>query len=713
MALKIGLLRRGEDRIDFKRVGLFVALVTLAIAAADLWFVWTHRHSTLWLANGVVVAALVLLRRRAALCVLAASFLISLGFNFVLGLSLEAGVGFSAIDVGEVLAVAVLARRLCGARVDLVSPRRLAGFALSAAAPTALAAVIDVLCTPHGQLTFKSWSTWFASDLLGLLIGAPCVLLMARRARYEVLFPASRLERAAILAGAVAATVAGLADSLYGMASAILPVALIAAVRLGPSWAAMALFAATITATTMSALRLGAFGGPGGWGADSWTLGGMERLQIVCTLLIVSLLPTANMIARHRADRRRLTRRDVLLRKAKRDAEAAAEAKGRFLANMSHELRTPLTAMIGYADLLGRNPSRAAARAYTASLRSAGDALTALVNDILDLAKIEAGKLELSAEPFAVRELIAGSARILQPAADRAGLEVRLDLEIPETLWAMGDAQRIRQILLNLLSNAVKFTAQGGVAVAARILGDEADRRLRVEVADTGVGIAPEGLARLFQRFSQGDASTTRQFGGTGLGLAISKQLVERMDGVIGATSELGRGSCFWFEIALPPAEPALAAAADDDAAEADTLAGLKVLIAEDTQANRELLRSILTAFGVEMVFVGDGAQAVEAVQAQAFDLVLMDVQMPVMDGVEATRRIRALPGPAAGVPIIAMSANVLDDQVASYRRAGMDDHVPKPFLIADLWAAIARRRRGSLEEAAAAAKDRERLART
>jgi CheY-like chemotaxis protein len=341
---------------------------------------------------------------------------------------------------------------------------------------------------------------------------------------------------------------------------------------------------------------------------------------------------------------------------------------------MSHELRTPLTAMIGYAELLERDPSPQAALAYVRGLKTAGRALNTLVNDILDLSKIEAGKLELEAAPIALRDLVDASADIVRPAADQAGLSFQCEIERPDEAWGLGDAARLRQVMLNLLSNAVKFTPRGRVVLRAAVSGAGAGRNLRVEVEDSGAGIAPEVLARLFARFTQADASTTRRFGGAGLGLAISKQLIERMGGRIGAVSAPGAGSTFWFEAPFP--DCATCVEVEAFARRESSLAGLKVLVAEDTLANRELLKAVLGSFGLAPDFVINGEEAIFAVQADRYDLVLMDVQMPVIDGVEATRRIRALPAPHRDVAIVAMTANVLPEQIAEYRRAGMTDHV-------------------------------------
>jgi CheY-like chemotaxis protein len=254
----------------------------------------------------------------------------------------------------------------------------------------------------------------------------------------------------------------------------------------------------------------------------------------------------------------------------------------------------------------------------------------------------------------------------------------------------VGDAPRLRQVLLNFLSNAVKFTREGEVSLTLTQQTAGERCRLRIEVRDTGIGIDAEHIGALFNRFTQADASVSRQFGGTGLGLAISKQIVEAMGGRVGADSVVGQGSTFWFEVDLPRAAAWAAAPEPEGAAALDR--PIRALIVEDNAVNRELITTLLSPFGLELETACDGAEAVEAVVRGAYDVILMDMQMPVMDGLTATRRIRALPDPAAArTPIIAMTANVLPEQVARCREAGMDDHLGKPINLPLLLAAIDR----------------------
>jgi signal transduction histidine kinase/ActR/RegA family two-component response regulator len=374
---------------------------------------------------------------------------------------------------------------------------------------------------------------------------------------------------------------------------------------------------------------------------------------------------------------------------ARESAEASARAKAQFLANMSHEIRTPLTAVIGFADLLAAQAGLPqTARTYTGRIQAAGEALLALVNDILDVSRIEAGQVELDIRPCDPRVLISETLEFVRLAAARKGLALVLRLEgLPAPV--MADTARLRQVLLNLLGNAIKFTPQGSVTVHARFRPDLGGR-LRVEVSDTGLGIGEQDQFRLFRRFSQIDASNTRQFGGAGLGLAISKGLIEMMDGEMGLESVQGMGSTFWFDI---PAPLAAEAAAPKPVVLAEPLKRrpIRILIVDDLAVNRELVSAMLAPCQLHLTLAANGVEAVEAAAREAFDLILMDVQMPGMDGLAATQAIRHAPGPNAAAPILALSANVMEQQVEAYRAAGMNDHIAKPINPADLLGKIDR----------------------
>jgi signal transduction histidine kinase/FixJ family two-component response regulator/PAS domain-containing protein len=362
------------------------------------------------------------------------------------------------------------------------------------------------------------------------------------------------------------------------------------------------------------------------------------------------------------------------LREARDAAADASRAKGQFLATMSHEIRTPINAVIGFTGLLADTPLSPDQHEYLSTIRSSGEALLTIINDVLDFSKIEAGKLDIAAEPFALAPLVAEVARMVRPRLTAVALSLEFGPGLP-TIVA-GDAGRVRQILLNLLGNAVKFTSRGGVAVevTAPTVG-----AIRFAVHDSGVGIAPENQAKIFGQFSQADASTTRRFGGTGLGLAISKRLVELMGGEIGFSTAEGVGSTFWFCLPLAAAVAPVAAATTPR--EARPRSALSVLVAEDNITNRALMRRLLERHGCKVTLVEDGRGAVSAATAAAYDVVLMDCQMPELDGLDATRAIRAAEH-ATGrprTPIVALTANAMAGDRERCLAAGMDDYVTKP----------------------------------
>jgi PAS domain S-box-containing protein len=378
------------------------------------------------------------------------------------------------------------------------------------------------------------------------------------------------------------------------------------------------------------------------------------------------------------------------LTEARRRAEAAAAAKSDFLANMTHELRTPLNAIIGFSGILGRSDRLASEDARHARLiHDASQSLLELVNDVLDFSKLEAGAAELEAHPFDPAEIAASVTSLLADQALGRGLDLRLEV-LGQTRPVMGDGARIRQVLMNFLSNAMKFTNAGsvGVRMEQTPAGDAGDR-LRVEVTDTGIGVAPDQIVHLFDRFTQADASVSRRYGGTGLGLAICKRNIELMGGTLGVDSQPGEGSTFWFELTLPLAEDA----DEPVAAPSPTPDGpLRLLVVEDVAVNRELIQTLLAPFDIAIETAENGVQAVERMTHGTFDIVLMDIQMPIMDGLSATRAIRALPqAQARTIPIIAMTANVLPEQVRTCLEAGMNDHLGKPISPATLLETLSR----------------------
>ncbi len=408
----------------------------------------------------------------------------------------------------------------------------------------------------------------------------------------------------------------------------------------------------------------------------SWTL------ALITITFALFLLNTAKL---HQLDLRRLYRlifenEDLVgtLSQAKAKAEAANKAKGDFLATMSHEIRTPMNGVIGMLQLLRDSPLSADQKSQVDIASSSADTLLRLLNEILDLSKIESGKIEFERIPFRPCAALREITTLLMPRAAEKKLNFTLNLPQNELFQVQGDAVRLKQVILNLTGNAIKFTERGCIGLSLQILHrDEQNVTLCSKVSDTGIGIAEETQAKLFQDFTQGDSSTTRRFGGSGLGLSISQRLVNQMGGQITVHSEANRGSEFSFTVTYPAAPDAQPAAMAPALAQNFQLSG-RILVAEDDNINKRVIQLMLGRLGIQPTIVENGAVALDAVKLAAWDAIIMDCQMPVMDGFEATRRIRAhLAG--RPLPIIALTANAMAEDRAACLAAGMDDFLAKP----------------------------------
>ena len=364
-----------------------------------------------------------------------------------------------------------------------------------------------------------------------------------------------------------------------------------------------------------------------------------------------------------------------------RRAAAANAAKGDFLATMSHEIRTPMNGVLGMLQVLRRTNLDTRQTRMVSTAFSSGNALLGLLNDILDFSKLDAGKMELCVAPVRLKDLFSETAALFSPLAEEKGIGLQFDLSGLTIDEALTDSLRVRQVLNNLVGNAVKFTERGWVSVSAKVLAEKEGQSLHIRVDDTGIGISRDALEVLFERFNQADATTTRRFGGTGLGLAISQEIAHLLGGSIAVESTPGAGSHFTVQIPISiikSKELRTESIANTSPPRAAKRA--RVLVAEDNPVNQEVMREFLTSENCDVVIAGDGVAALEAMQTERIDIVLMDIHMPRMDGIEAVGEIRALEAPKHAVPVIAVTADASSDDAKRFKAAGFDAHLPKPI---------------------------------
>jgi signal transduction histidine kinase/ActR/RegA family two-component response regulator len=712
------LFRHDAGRVAGPPALAYVVLYAAALAVG-YWTISRFGTATIWLANGVVTAALLQLPRRPALAVLAACAGLDMLVNGMRGgapLYLLTNV---VLNLGMAMAAAVLARRVCGAALDLRRPGRLARFAILAVVPATV--VFALLSMGFMALVApQPWTMWVfdlqsyvAVEVLGLLLVTPILLLLARRHRFASAAQDSRSEAVSLLVLMLAVTgVVFWQNNTPLMFLVFLPMTLIG-IRLSPAWSAAALIGLAVLSGAFTLM---------GHGPVHLTrimdIPGLETVppmvrslgvyNLFLLAMVITVLPISTVMTERRRLEVRLRARTAAAQEARRVAENAAAARSRFLAMMSHEMRTPLNGVAGFADLLaGRSDLDAEAVRQARQIRESSDGLLMLVEDILDFAR---GEHSVSPEPV---DLAAVAREALVPsraAADAKALTLVVDDRLPDRSRFHCDGRALRQALHPLVANAVKFTAEGGVIIRL----DRAGEGVVIRVSDTGCGIAPHHHAELFDAFSQADASTSRLHAGVGLGLALAARHIRRLGGRIEVDSRPGEGSTFTLHLPLTrapdaaaggpaPAQPAPGASSgpDADPVQDEAPRTPRVLVVDDHPVNREVARIMVQAFGCEVVEACDGHEAVDAASVQTLDLVLMDVRMPRMDGLEATRRIRALSGPYGAVPVVAMTADAMPEDVVRCLAAGMNAHLPKPVSQAALFAIVSRALAGDLPAAA------------
>ncbi|KQS56520.1 hypothetical protein ASG17_04685 [Brevundimonas sp. Leaf363] len=664
-----------------------------ACQLVGLWSAHTFHATVLWPANAVLVAALLQLHRRQALTVLAACVAVNLGSNIVRGDPGLFGIANVILNVIQAGIATILARRFCGAALDMRRPRRLFRFALLAAVPAvavstvmAAALALSMHRIPLGGLSFRVHHL-FDMELLALMIVAPSLLLLARKHRFRTDDVAPKWEAAALLGLVLAVSLWVFGQSTAPILFAVLPPLVLLAFRLSPPWTA---------AAVILVAAIGGFATVIGHGPVPLTvvtpdpaLAGVPdimRQMNVFHLFLLGIVATALPITTVSTERRRLTARlkaqTAAALAARERAEKADAAKSRFLALMSHEMRTPLTGIAGYSDVLSRAPGlNTETRRQIDAIRVCGDAMLRLVEDVLEVSR---GGDEVAMAVTDLNVLIEEAVSPARAWAAERGLSFELLVTPDVGSYVCTDGRRLRQALQHIAGNAAKFTSKGGVCVAVDRVGD----RLRFVVSDTGCGMGDDLVARIFNLFEQVDPSISRVHEGAGIGLALAKAHVDRLGGTIAVRSAEGHGSTFTLEvpaaIAEAPVESASAAAdpRDDDQP-------LRVLIVDDHPTNRDLLRIMLQAAGCETQEAADGQEAVDAVAAATFDIVLMDVRMPIVDGLAATRAIRAMASPACDVPILAVTAEAMPEDAARCVAAGMDGHLAKPVTQAKLYDAV------------------------
>jgi two-component system, sensor histidine kinase len=659
------------------------------------WAKATFGATVVWTANGVLLAGLLQLKRREALRFLITCAALNLAGNVVRHDTPFMVVFNVILNFGEVLLAGLVARRVCGAALDLRRPGRLLRFVLLAVLPASFIATVFGVAT-LGASGIQLWfffETWFSVEVIGLLAATPPLLLWAHASRASEEGPSGRLgwvaaEPYLLLALVAAVTTAVFVQTVAPTPFVVFPPLLLIAYRQSPRWSAAAvlivvLITAFCTLNSLGPLVMGGLAPKTGFPAGIVpVLGALPLYNLfIATVLLVSLPASTVLSARRRLEARLRARTEAAV-EARRLAEDALGAKSRFLSMMSHEMRTPLNGVAGFTELLAtRADLTPDAMKQLDHIRRSSDKLLGLVEDILDFSR---GDLDVTLAPLSLAATVAEAVEAVRETAEAKGIGLTVNGDLAPNTRHIGDARRIRQVLRHLLSNAVKFTPTGMVAIDVALRPEG----VAITVADSGPGLPPQMLGEIFDAFTQGDASIGRAHEGAGLGLPLSRRLAQLMGGTLEAANRAEGGAVLTLGLpleriadAIPP--PAVAVAEVAGGVEASTRP--RVLVVDDHETNRTVACLMLETMGFDHAVACDGLEAVAAATSETFDLILMDVRMPKMDGLAATRAIRALPH-GAHLSIVAMTADAMPEDVARCLASGMDAHMTKPVSVKALW---------------------------